>query len=404
MNQAVRKFISSTLSASIALGFSTLGLGTAFAAGQLTHNSISLSDDRISTSNNYTFQFNAATAATVKSIVLQFSQTPSGGVTLPHNLDTTGATTTSVSVAGSVDANWSGLNKTTNGTLILSNSTGTAVGAANTVIVVMNSITNNDVASHCDGIALNTTDTCYVQIATYNSDTTQNSTTLVDTGVSSYTVVTPITAQATVDPILNFVVTGVTGSNITSNDANAADTGGAATTSVTTTPTSIPFGNVGVGKAKVAQQQLAVQTNANNGYNVYAKFAGTQIGGSGSAYMMAGTQASNKLDPFTASTATWSAPKVFIAPTSTTTNTNSGWCGMRTNNLTVTGGTVPNFGTVNYFAPPAFGAGIGNAVMTDLGPDNGTSPTSVTYKIAVDAYQPADQYTGTVVYSAVASY
>jgi hypothetical protein len=411
MKQSVRKFISTTLSISTAFGISTIGLGTAF-AGQLTHNSVTLSDNRVQISSSYSFSFVVPTAGAIKSMSFQFSTTPSGSVTVPSDLDTSSTSNyTITSVAdGGTPGTFTKTTPSTNGLLQITSGSGLTAASGDTITAVFGGIKNNDLLSHCDGLNSNTVDTCYIRIQTY-SDAAYSSP--VDLGVVSYTVVTAISATATVDPILTFQVYGVAGHTtnglIVSNDANAADTGGPTTTAVDSTPTTIPFSNVGVNTAKVAQQQLAVQTNANNGYFVYARLLGSAVGGGSGSSLMAGSQGSNKIDPFTGTGATWSAPQVFIAPTSTTTNTNTGWVGMRTNNGVVNAGSgVGGFNTINYFSPPAVGTGgattIGNAVMSDSGPDNGTAKTSITYKIAVNAYEPADSYSGVVVYSAVPSY
>ena len=434
MNQKVRKFISSSLSLSTAIGFSAVGVGSAYAA-QLQNIRAVPADPTVNTTTNFVIGYTAQSSTAVKLITIQFATDPSSNnITVPgtggsHVLTSTGAALDSYVAAGTITpggdisatpgtaGNFTVDATTTNGLIKLTNTNGQAVSSGQTQVLKLTSITNNDLYSHCDGQGSSaTTDTCYIRINTY-SDTAGNTNTKLDSGVASYTVMTAVSATATVDPTLTFVVSGVDGSNlaaaVTANDANwnagAADSN---TAGVITTPTTIPFGNVKVGKTRVAQQTLSVTTNANNGYNTYAKFIGNTIGTTpavGGTNLMAGTQAGNKLDQFTGGGAvTWGSPALFTAPTSTTSNTNSGWVGMRTSNYASNGQGVGNgnFNVAGVYAPPAVGtsAGIGNAVMVKSGPDNGQTPTAVTYKIAADAYQPADLYTGTVVYTVVASY
>ena len=437
MNQTVRKFISSTLSVSTAFGFSALGIGAVHAA-QLQHIQAVPADPTVFTTTNFVIGYVAQSSTAVKLIKIQFATDPSStSVTVPgtggsHVLTTTSAALASYVAAGTITS--SGdisatpgtagsfvVGNTTNGLLTLDNSSGQSVSSGQTQVLKLTTITNNDLYSHCDQQSSSaTTDTCYIRINTY-SDEAGNLP--LDSGVASYTVMTPVTATATVDPTLTFTVSGVDGTNlagaVTTNDPNWTSGVTTGMAGVITTPTTIPFGNVKVNQVRVAQQRLAVITNANNGYNTYSKFIGNVINttpGVGGTNLMGGTQGTNKLDAFTGTSGgsagttgsiTWNAPGLFVAPISTVSNTNSGWVGERTSNYTANGGVGNgNFSTAGVYGPPAVGtgAGIGNAVMVSAGPDNGLTPTAVTYKIAADAYQPADLYTGTVVYTVVASY
>jgi hypothetical protein len=173
------------------------------------------------------------------------------------------------------------------------------------------------------------------------------------------------------------------------------------TDDVSTTSTTIPFGNVTINKAKVAQQQLFVMTNANNGYSVYAKFsnANGSPSSNSNAVMVGAISNSNIIAPFNAGTATFASPVLWTAPTGSTANSNSAWLGIRTYS---TG--ISSFNGSDLYSAPYTGSNIGDTVMTLGGPDNGTSGAVVTLKIQANAYQPADSYTGTMVYNVVASY
>lgn len=386
MKQSLRKFISSLLTISTTLGLTGLGLASTAYAGQLTEAKVTMTVVTQGANSQHAVYFKAASVTPIKTVVIQYRQAASGSSTIPDSFTSTSASMVQVLSKNVSDtSNWS-LNASVNGDL-----TYTATSAINGITAgsifefTASGITNNAIGggNPCD--AVTDSDTCFVRITTKD-----NGGAVIDTTTTTYTVINNVTVTATVDPILTFTVTGV-GSGTT----NEAGQGGA--TSVTSTSTTIPFGNVTVGTAKVAQQSLAVLTNANNGYNVYAKFSGSEV--------MTGTYSGNNVDAFTASSATWSSDdagaggQTFVAPTGTAANVNSAWLGMRTNNANVSG-----FAGANTFAPPYVGANTGKRVMISATPDNGTTPTYVTFKIQANAYQPSDSYTGTLVYNVVASY
>ncbi|HSI20507.1 MAG TPA: hypothetical protein VLA04_02230, partial [Verrucomicrobiae bacterium] len=296
---------------------------------------------------------------------------------------------------GGADSGWA--IDTTNaatGYLYLLNTTGSAV-TQNDFVIVLSTITNPSSTvsggNECDAVA--NSDTCYIRIETHTEDTVaeiDSATYREDTGVTTFTVVTPVTVTATVDPSLTFTVAAVTSGNLSTNDSNAS-----CANPVTSTSTTLPFGNLGIGIAanRCSQHSLAVATNAPSGYDVYFKFVGTNP--------LTGTIGSNNIDVFANSSATFGSPQLFnVDPTGTSANVNSGWIGLRSTDI---GG----FGS-NLYAPPAVNnsSTVGDSVMTSSGPDLGTGSNIkyVTLKIAVNALQPADTYTGTAQYNVVARY
>lgn len=82
-----------------------------------------------------------------------------------------------------------------------------------------------------------------------------------DTGVTEVVIIPSVTVSAAVDTVFTFAVNGVAGGTAV---GGTYSTGGGSST------TSIPFGEIaaGPGNATTAAQELAVSTNANNGFSV----------------------------------------------------------------------------------------------------------------------------------------
>jgi hypothetical protein len=380
----LQKVLSSFMTLATALSLSGLGLVFQVEGAQLTNASVSLSDARPSVTSNHTITFNTGTAGTIRQVRFQYANAASGSAVKPTNLSTSSATLNSLSIATDTDkTNWS-IDVSTDGLVIATRaSSGVSTSQGATFTVTLDSITNSSQAAACD--AVSNSDSCFIRITTY-SDT---GSTVIDSTTITYTVVDSVSVTATVDPILTFTVAGVTGTSL--GDSNVGSG-----TAVDTTTTTLPFGNVTVGTAKIAQQKLTTLTNGNNGYYVYAKFI------TSSGEVMSGlANTSNNIDKFTASTATWSSPQTFVAPTGTAANVNSAWLGLRTSDTDVSS----NFTANKYGPPDVLGdSGSGQAVMKSTGPDDGTTSVYVSAKIQANAFQPADQYAGTMVYNVVSTY
>lgn len=400
MNKFIQKATSGALALSTTITLTGIGMiGTAVAA-PVTQANAELTVVRSLTASTHKIDFRVALTTDIKSIKLEYRIKPSGTATVPLSLATTSAllpgSDDTITVNSTASTGWTNT-KSTPGELLISKAGGTgALTTGNPISISLSAITNNSsVASgsnvECDAVA--NSDTCYILISTYAND---NGTSLIDAGVATYTVITGTTVTATVDPSLTFTVAGITTlTAINTNDSNAACTGA----DVAATSTSIPFGNITVGVSKCGQQSITVGTNAQLGYKVYHKFVGTAP----ASDMMVGTNASNNIDPY-ANGATWAIPTAFSAAPTGSANVDSGWFGARV----VTPGNmspgIGQFATSNFYAPPAVTANLGNLVMDKTTPDSGNSPTYVTYKILAGASQPADSYTGTMVYNVVATY
>jgi hypothetical protein len=83
---------------------------------------------------------------------------------------------------------------------------------------------------------------------------------ITDSGDTRIAIIDDVTVTADVDTIFNFTITGVTIGTTVNNEAE--------TTSTTSSATSIPFGTIAPGTAKVVAQELTVDTNALNGFSV----------------------------------------------------------------------------------------------------------------------------------------
>ena len=113
------------------------------------------------------------------------------------------------------------------------------------------------------------------------------------------------------------------------------------------------------------------------------------------ASAMTGTYGSNNVDPFSGSSATWADPKDWTSPTGTTSNTDTAWVGAHVTDSDVSQFSGTEFGPANTTA---------NTIMSSTGPDDGSSPENIVYALEVNVYQPADVYTGTILYTATPTY
>jgi hypothetical protein len=397
-----KKVISIVTSVTSAIAISAVGLAGSALAAPLTQASATLSDSRSLVASDHTIQFNVGSTTNVKGIKFQYRIAPSGTSTVPSGLVTSsatlpGASNDTITVNSSPSTGWSA-GVGTPGTVLVTNSSGTgSLTIGNTISVELDNITNNDATAsgggtQCDAVA--NSETCYIIVTTY-SDT--GATTPIDTTTVSYTVISPITVTATVDPSLTLTVTGVTTAATVQSDDSNSNCGSSA--DVAATATSIPFGNIKVATPVCAQQTLSVATNAQYGYTVDFKF----IGASASANMMQGNNTSNNIDPYTSA---WGSATSMGTPSGTAANVNSGWLGIRVKNPGSMSPGVSGFGTSNYYAGPEVNntATFSDAVMNSSGPDSGASPTYLTYKLITNALQPSDTYSGTAVLAAIAKY
>ncbi len=351
-----------------------LPLAPAFAtSGTLTSKSVTLSNSEPSTQSNYTFSFTTGSSATLNVIDFQYATTPSGGITVPTGLVLTSAT---LSTTTGIGTGWS-LASTSGGELSITNATPQVVGGSTAVTVAFQTITNPQIggASGCTEANSNAnTGTCFARVATYTGTTT-----LVDSGSASYELVSPTTASVTVDPALTMVLAGLASGTVTS--------GG--TLTATSTYNTLPFGNITANQSALAGQSVTVTTNALSGYTVSMAMTTGMTGTSGKV-----------LQPFEANSASWATPVAWTAPTgsnlTTPGSTTASFIGANTSDTRVSGWSSPT----GKWAPVD---STYNTVDESTAPDNGTT-VNITYQVETDVYQPADTYTGTLQYNAVATY
>lgn len=389
-----QKLVSTALTITTSLALSGIGLAGMAYAAPISNATATISNSLGGqTSVGYTIKFTASNTA-IKAITLQWRTAASGGGVV-NNLNLTGAGLTSLLDSGNGNAA-TGLAIDTTGAasdnLRFHNSSAYAPSGAPTYNIILTGITNNNADNTCDSVA--NSDTCYIIVTTWADEAA--TTTPVDTGVVSYTVINNVNVTATVDPSLTFTVTGITTTAaLQTNDSNA---GCAASADVAASAVAIPFGDIKVNTYKCAQQSLAVATNATNGYNVKQVFLGATAN-----VVMAGTlSGSNVLNAFNSGSA-FTSPTTWFTPTSTTPNSNTGFVGLRTTNAGVAGSIAAFSSNANWYGAPG-NNGTPVIVMDRAGADLGTSPSYLTYKIEVNAAQPADTYTGTINYNVLGKY
>ncbi len=207
-----------------------------------------------------------------------------------------------------------------------------------------------------------------------------------DSADTRVAIVPDVTVTATVATNFTFTVTGITSGTTTAN-------GEGGTTDVTTTSTSIPWGTIDAGAAKKARQDLAVSTNAKNGFSVTVWQDQNLTSGDGS-----------DIDNFQQSAT--STPVAWFSPSADMDNeTTWGWQGITSEDTTLAAGDT--YGTALY-------SGIGSqsspiSIFYHTGPANGETlhkgATSIGFKIEISALQEAaNDYTQNLNYIATPTF
>lgn len=232
-------------------------------ASQLTWVSDTLSDSNNSARANHTISFFSKSAISASSTIVidfpdSFSSTGTPAFSPTDATDYDIATSTDLSVVAFGSCTGSGLTSFE----ITSTSTG-----------------NVFTFTHCNGsdaLAANTTTT--IEIGTNATFGGTGNSQLINAGTTGSYVITltgpsadtadlrvailpNVTVTATVSTNLTFTVSGVASGGQNAN-------GQAGSTSITTTATTIPWGTLTVGTTSTARQDLAVSTNARNGFTV----------------------------------------------------------------------------------------------------------------------------------------
>ncbi len=332
-------------------------------AGSLTALTAYPSNDKSgATSVSYSLNFTTATTDSIKQISMRFA-TQSGGTTKPANMSLAGATLDSTSNLGS---GWSlDTTNASSGLIFITRTTASSVSASTSATINLNGITNPQLRD-CDALSVLLYEDCYVGITTYSDD----GTTSVDNGNIAF--------QISEDPVLTLKVEGVA----------SGQTHNGITTTSTSTGTSLPFGSIAGGQVKYVAHKLTITSNSPNGYTISAKLESSIVGNYNSGVV----------HPFAATNATWTTPQSWSTPDGNTPNNNTGWFGANTTDTRVSGwsgSTTGKFGPISTIA---------KTVARSTGPDRSGSIVYVSYALGINNLQPADVYSGTIVYDVVASY
>jgi len=127
--------------------------------------------------------------------------------------------------------------------------------------------------------------------------------TMTDSGQVRIAIIDQVVVSASVDTSLTFTVSGV--------NPGLSVNGSPTTTSATSTSTTLPFGTLPVGTSRVLAHDLAVSTNANNGYTVTVEQTGalqSTTGGTIDGFI----DGSNTVTP-----SPWQGPAALISNTDT---------------------------------------------------------------------------------------
>jgi len=331
-------------------------------AGTLSGTSVTLSSyEPAQTSVTHSFSITAGTTQAIQEIKVHY-ETSLGSNVRPSHLDLSSTTISSVSLGTGWTIDRSGQ---TSGVILISNSNPQAANSGDTVTFALASITNSAIGD-CQTIGTEgLSDTCSVAITTY-SDLIGSS---IDTGNTTYTITT--------NPTLSFEIAGV----------SSGTTHNGITTTVTSTADSLPFGVISPGGVSYATHELDISTNAPAGYTVTAVLPN----------LIEGQYHNAVINEFAGLNATWTTPQAWSTPDGIDPNVNTGWFGANTSDSRVSGWSGSTSGLFGPFGTTA------RVVAYSSGPDSG-STIYVSYALGVNAAQPSDQYSGTIVYNIQVNY
>lgn len=199
--------------------------------------------------------------------------------------------------------------------------------------------------------------------------------TMADTGQVRVAIVDQVTVSASVDTTLTFTVTGVN----SSSTVNGSPT----TTAATSTSTALPFGTLTAGVSKVLAHDLAVTTNATNGYTV-------TVQQTGALQSTTGATIDGFIDgAYTTTPTAWVAPTALISNPNTyghwgltsddgtTTRssqfTSNSWVSGSTTPIVIMGHTGPADGTTNGYGASRIGYQVQISALQEAGNDYTTS-------------------------------
>lgn len=203
-----------------------------------------------------------------------------------------------------------------------------------------------------------------------------------DSDSTRVAIIDDVTVTAAVDTTLTFTISGVASGSTNAN-------GEAGTTDVTTTSTSIPWGTLAAGVAKEARQDLALTTNAANGFTVTVFQDQNLLSASGS-------DIDKFKDGVDGAAAAWASPSGVLGSENT-----YGHMGVTSEDSTLSGGDT--FGAALYDALGESATPL--EVFYHTGSADGSTAdkgaTKIGFKIQVSGLQEAGtDYTNTLTYIA----
>jgi len=211
--------------------------------------------------------------------------------------------------------------------------------------------------------------------------------TMTDTGDTRIAIIDDVTVTASVDTIFSFTIEGVP-ADVQVNDDVTTTTG-------ISTATTLPFGTIAPGVAKLMAQELRVSTNAINGFSVSVFADHTLLAGNGAT-----------IDPFidgsgVASSTQWQGPATTLGLTDT-----YGHWGLTSDDNVVSSSTANLWGTgealyVGDFVGNPVEVFYNNTPVSYAQGGMGVGSTTVAYKVEISSLQEAAQdYSATLTYIA----
>ncbi len=209
-----------------------------------------------------------------------------------------------------------------------------------------------------------------------------------NTGDTRVAIIDDVTVTAAVDTIFNFTINGVNAGTTVGTESLA--------TIGTSTATTVPFGTLPVGTARVMAQRLTVATNAINGFAVSVFADHTLTAGNGATI----DEFANG-SPLVGSTTPWSKPTAVLANPDTW-----GHWGLTSDDTSTNAGATQQYNGGNWYrgdftspTTPVVVFSNGSPVTTNAGV--GVGSTTVAYKVEISALQEAAKdYTATLTYIA----
>ncbi len=208
--------------------------------------------------------------------------------------------------------------------------------------------------------------------------------TMTDSGDLRVAIVDAVTVTATVDTILNFLISGVASGQSINGDS--------VTTSAGASTTTLPFGTLSPTSPKVLAQTLAVTTNARNGFSVTV-VQNQNLTSANGADIDAFKDGSGVLGPVA-----WTSPTAVLDSENT-----YGHIGLTSEDADLNS---DEFGTALY---AAIGTSTPRTVFSHTGPADGATAnkgsTRVGYKVEISSLQEAgNDYTNRLTYVATPTF